>query len=263
MDSRPLLWLRRLIPLVIVADLLWMVWCGAADAVLLDASHGGASLGTAKWFAFGDWMYAGPLLWLVVILTMPLVSAGIWTRPALLIGVVAYSQIGHMDLPGDRGIDRLMRTTLLILLFSEVTSKTVPKQVAQWPALLIKWILVMVYLSAGLVKVTATPAWWDPRLTPELYKVLVDPLAAHLDPAFWFNYPQPFIFGGWATLVLELTPFLILTRWCPYWACFGAFMHLGIAAWMNLGVFSYGMLAFYPLLFSPWTVQLLDRFGRK
>ena len=258
-DARPLVWVRRLMPLVILADMLSMAHRGAAQAILFDASHGGTSSGASKWFMFGDWMYAGPFLWAVIVLSMPFISAGILTRPALVTGILAYSQLGHMDLPGDRGVDRMMRTTLIILLFSEVTQKKVPEKIAQWPVMLTKWMLVFVYLSAGMAKITNTTAWWDPRKLPELYTILVDPLGGHLDPAFWYNYQEIFIFGGWSTIILEFTPFLILTRWSPYWACFGAFMHVGIALWMDLGIFSFGMLAFYPLLFSPWTEKLLNR----
>ena len=41
-------------------------------------------------------------------------STGVAARPALLIGVLAYAQAGHLYAPGDRGIDRILRTVLLI-----------------------------------------------------------------------------------------------------------------------------------------------------
>ena len=42
------------------------------------------------------------------------------------------------------------------------------------------------------------------------------------------------------------------------WAPLGVFMHLGIASTMELGMFSFGMLALYPVFFAdPSTKKLL------
>ena len=47
-------------------------------------------------------------------------------------------------------------------------------------------------------------------------------------------------------------------RW-RWWAIFGALLHVGLALTMELGMFPFGMLALYPVLFGPWTCQALDR----
>lgn len=54
---------------------------------------------------------------------------------------------------------------------------------------------------------------------------------------------------------------LTLTRWRNLWAPFGAALHVGLALWVDLGIFSYAMLALYPLVVPDLTVRALDRPG--
>lgn len=261
-DARPLVLVRILVPLCVFGDLLDLVIRGAGDAVLYGRPLGGVNdtHSPQLWFDPDVW-WVGPLLWVGCMVTMAMISAGIWTRPAIVGGLFFSSQFGHFFQPGDRGIDRLLRTALLILLFSEVSRARPPARVRAWAVDLLLWLLVLVYLAAGFAKVGGSEGWFYPWVQPELYRILTDPLAGRLDADFWVAWPLPFRIGSWATMVLEMTPILLLTRYRPYWALFGAFMHVGIAAWMHLGMFSYGMLAFYPLLFSPWTEKVLDRWG--
>ncbi len=60
---------------------------------------------------------------------------------------------------------------------------------------------------------------------------------------------------SWATVALELSSLLLLTRWAPWWGIVGALMHVGIFSMMELGMFSWGMLALYPIVFAPWLVR--------
>lgn len=260
-DARPLVLVRILIPLCILGDLIDLAIRGAWQPVLMSFDNGGINASFAPQLLGDpnmDWL--GPVLWLLGVVTMPFISAGVMTRPAIVVGLLATSQFGHFFTPGDRAVDRLLRTTLLLLLFSEVTSRKVPARIAAWPVDLLKWLLVLIYLAAGIVKI-GSPGWLDPRLDPELYRIVADPLAGRLDPDSWRGFLAPFRLGSWATIVLEMTAPLILTRHCWKWAIFGAFMHVGIFVMMYLGMFSLGMLAFYPLLFSPWTERWLDRTG--
>ncbi|MEQ1503323.1 MAG: HTTM domain-containing protein [Myxococcota bacterium] len=250
-DATPLLWVRVLVPLAIVGDLLAMAWHSALRAVLLPRELGGIGGTPAPWSLLDGWAWAGPALWATCLVAMPLVSAGIATRPALIVGVIAHAQLGHLFVPGDRGIDRLLRTVLLILLFSDVTARQRPARIRAWAGDLLRWLLVVVYLAAGLAKVEVLSSWLDPEL-PELFTILCDPLAGRLDPAFWWPVRSAFVIGGAGTLVFELGAPVLLTRWGPWWALFGAAMHLGIALSMDLGMFSWGMLATYPVLMARW-----------
>lgn len=249
-DRRALTWVRVLAPLAIVGDLLAMARHDALAAVLYPAALGGIGAPPAPWYLLGRWAWGGPAVWLVCVVCMPLVSLGVATRWAIVVGVVAYAQLGHLFTPGDRAIDRLLRTVLLILLFSGVSAPNPPARVGAWASDLIRWTLVLVYLAAGVAKLDAVANWlWG--APPELYTILADPLAGRLDPGFWSAHPAPFLAGGWATLLLELSAPLILTRFAPVWAVFGAAMHVAIALTMDLGMFSFGMLSLYPVLLAP------------
>jgi hypothetical protein len=257
-DARPLRLVQVLVAVAILGDLLAVVRRGALEAVLLPASLGGMSetFSPSAWFPESAW--AGPTWFGVLGLSMVFVLVGPWPRAALLVGVVSSAQLGHMYMPGDRAIDRILRTVMLLLLFSRASDARPPARIAAWPADLLRWLLVLVYLQAGIAKLDARPGFLDPEL-PELYAIMAEPLVGRLDPLFWRPYPLLFVAGGAATLALELSAPLLLTRWCRWWAVAGAALHLGLVATMELGMFPFGMLALYPVLLSPWTEQLLDR----
>ena len=260
-DSRPLRLVRALLAVCLAGDLFAMVWRGALQAVLYPASHGGLAGDPAPWYLLEGWWWGGPLLFFVLAIALPPLAAGVWTRPAIVAVVLASSQLGHFYIPGDRAIDRLVRTVLLILLFSAASRRAPPARIPAWPVDLIRWILTLMYLQAGIAKLDAKPGFLD-TTRPELYEITAAPLVGRLDPVFWADYPLLFAAGGLFTLALELSAPLLLTRWARYWAVFGAAMHVGIALTMELGMFSFAMLALYPVLLSPWTERALDAIDR-
>ena len=147
---------------------------------------------------------------------------------------------------------------ILLLLFSGAHRRlslldgpTVEK-IAAWPADVLRWVLMLVYLSSGVAKLMAEPDWLGFRGTPVLYRLMTDPLASWVDPLAAEPYQPVFRVLGWATILVECSSPLILTRWAPYWALCAAPIHLGIAVTMKLGMFSWGMLALYPVLLAPW-----------
>ena len=152
----------------------------------------------------------------------------------------------------------------LILLFSgahrrfALGAKRVATRINAWPEDLIKWILVMMYTSAGVSKLMQQPRWLSTEGVPVLYRIMTDPMAAWLDPVIAQPFYPLFRVGGWATIALECVAVLLMTRLGRYWAILGAGMHLGIATFMNLGMFSWAMLALYPVLFAPWLCRALD-----
>lgn len=263
-DSRPLRWVLTLVPLCILGDLFAMAWRGAMPAVLYVAEHGGINARHHPSLFLGDDPWVGPaLVWTmamaaVVVALGQRIAGGRLLRPALVVLLVASAQFGHFYLPGDRGIDRILRTVMVILLFSDVTAPGHRRTVAAWPVDLIKLLLAIIYLAAGEAKINAEPGWTD-MVTPELYTIVATPMVGRLDAATWYGHPWPFVIGGVFTLVLEYLSFLLLTRWGRYWALGGAAMHIALIGTMELGMFPFGMLALYPVLLSPWTEQVLDR----
>ena len=267
MDARPLALVRILVPLMVGLDLLRLVQLDLAWTLFRPWEAGGLSTFTDSSAVIHEWspMWAGPIAFALTLVCMLLIGLGRWMRPAILIGCLAYAQLGHIYPPGDRAIDRILRCALLFLLFSQAdqcwswNTKSKLKRIQAWPADGIRFVLVVVYMAAGLSKILQQPHWLGIDGMPVLYRILCDPLASNMDPASWtWAYPL-FFFGGWMTIVLEVGAFLILTRWCKWWAVGGALMHLGIAFTMTLGMFSWGMLALYPILLTPFLIEVLDR----
>lgn len=267
-DARPLAVVRIGAALAILLDLLRVAQLGLVDVLFRPYDQGGLSQVQDPAYLVGGWLgpeLAGRALFATSAVCMSLVALGVLTRPATLLGVLAYAQLGHLYPPGDRGIDRVLRTVLLILMFSGAHRRLALMggpalaRIRQWPADLLRSFLVIVYLSAGIGKLMQQPAWLSTRGVPVLYRVMTDPLAAHVDPQAALPFWDLLRFMGWGTIALELSAPLLLTRFAPWWAVLGMCMHLGIYFTMELGMFSWGMLSMYPLLFAPWWLPAWDR----
>lgn len=263
MDSRPLALVRILVPLMVILDMLRLVQLGLVEVLFRPWEAGGLSTfadSTAFIHSLSpEW--GGLVAFALTLICMTFVGLGRYMRVAIVVGCLAYAQLGHLYPPGDRAIDRILRCALLFLLFSRAdeiwawNSKRRATRIPAWPAQGIRFMLVMIYMAAGISKVAQQPNWLAIDGMPVLYRIMTDPLASNLDPEAWTWAFPLFRFGGWATIFLEVGAFLILTRWCRWWAIGGALMHLGIAMTMTLGMFSWGMLALYPLLLSPFFLE--------
>jgi hypothetical protein len=242
-----LLDLVRVLQLGIVGDL----WRAGGIGGFTD--EGGVLVDLPPWMALATYGAA--------LAALACVALGVLTRPATLVAVVTMAQLGHLFPPGDRAIDRLLRTMLLLLLFSgwdrglTVRVRHARATVAQWPALLVRWLLAIVYTSSGIGKVWVTQDWIGWSRFPPLYRIVTDPMAGTLDPIRWLALRPAFQVMSWATIALELSSVLLLTRFAPWWGVVGVLMHLGIFSMMELGMFSWGMLALYPIVFAPWIVR--------
>ncbi|MCB9777574.1 MAG: HTTM domain-containing protein [Alphaproteobacteria bacterium] len=271
MDARVLALVRILICTCLALDLLRVLQIGMVDPFYTLYEHGGINAhpdGAARvvdWFGPQGGVYA---YWTSLVCFL-LAAFGILTRPAMLLGVLAYAQVGHIYSPGDRGIDRITRTVLLVLVFSGAHKrlalglKALPGMrrdwISAWPMDLLKWLMVMVYLSAGIAKLMQNPNWLGMPDTAIVYRIMTDPMAAHIDPQSVEGLWPLFTFFGWATIVVELSAPILLTRWGRYWSLLALPMHVGIATTMELGMFSYAMMSMHLLLLYPWLLPLLDR----
>lgn len=276
MDSRPLALVRIFMPLCVIGDLLRVAQLGLVRTLFVPFAQGGLSRVQDDAWVLDDLLgpeRAGPFSYVVTLVSMVCISLGVAMRPAIVLGVLAYAQLGHAYPPGDRAVDRLVRMVLMFLLFTQADRRfSLPgalgwrkalDRVTAWPSDLIRYTLTIVYLSAGISKLMQQPRWLAVDGVPVLYRVMTDPLAANLDSVFWARYRFPFFVGSWGTIVMELGSILILTRWAPYWAIFGILMHVGIALGMKLGMFSWGILSNYPILLAPWVCALLDALARR
>jgi hypothetical protein len=245
-----LLDLLRVLQLGIVGDL-WRA--PAAGGVGGFTDEGSLLVDLPPWVALATYG--------VTLVALACVALGVATPPATIVAVLADAQLGHLFPPGDRAIDRLLRTMLLLLMFSgwdrglTLRVRDARAAVAQWPHLLVRWMLVIVYTASGIGKLWVTHDWVGWARFPPLYRIVTDPMAGTLDPLRWLAFRPAFQVMSWSTVALELSSFLLLTRFGPWWGIVGALMHVGIFSMMELGMFSWGMLALYPVVFAPWIVR--------
>jgi hypothetical protein len=263
-DARALASLRIGVAAVALLDLLRVGQLGLVDLLYRSYAAGGLSVFTDP-SCLIDPVSMGPTVYFLTLGALFCVLLGVGTRPAILISVLLWAQLGHLYPPGDRAIDRMLRTVLLFLLFSEshrvwsFAPGAPARQVGAWPLILLRWMLFLVYTSAGVAKLAQQPGWLSVSGMPVLYRILSDPMAASLDPlaaAPWWWLLRAM---GWGTIAMELSSFLLLTRWSRFWIPPVLVMHLGIAWSMNLGMFSAGMMAFYLPLTVAWWGPWLDR----
>ncbi|RME25069.1 MAG: hypothetical protein D6798_09750 [Deltaproteobacteria bacterium] len=270
MDARILALLRILVCLCVVADLLRIAQLGLVDDIFRLYEDGGINAHPDRAAVVIDLFGpdGGILTFWVTVAALTLAMVGLWTRPALLVGILAHAQLGHLYNPGDRGIDRILRTVLLILLFSgahrrfalglRLFGQPAAARVPAWPADLVRWLMVMVYLSAGIAKIAQQPAWLGAARWPVVYRIMTDPMAGRVDPVTTQGWWWLWTLMGFATIAVELGSPLLLTRFARYWSLLALSMHAGIFLGMDLGMFSLGMASLHVLLLAPWLLPLLD-----
>lgn len=251
-----------------------------------------------RWF--GPGVDTAELVFWIAAAAAALLLVGAATRVSAVVLALMLAQLGHMAPEGDRGIDFLLRTAVAILALSScharfsvdawvrrrILRRPFPELVPAWPRYLLFAQVVWMYFSAGHNKGDA--AWGPLGGFSALANILSDPHFGRFDGA-WIPYAMPVLAIGTATTVLfEWTsPLLpILTWWhrSPerpgrlrrianrlrlrwLWIAAGVAFHIGIAITMRLGVFPWGMLALYPVLFHPDEMEraarwLCARLGR-
>jgi hypothetical protein len=132
---------------------------------------------------------------------------------------------------------------------------------SKWRSPAARWYLLIVYAgiygSTGWLKLLEEPAWATGEV---LAYHLVHrqfsggPLAAWLSGQRWLVAPM-----GWLTLLFECSfPFLVWSRRAnPWLLAVAAGFHIGVAALMNVGKFSWIALSAYPVLLHPEVARRL------
>jgi hypothetical protein len=129
-----------------------------------------------------------------------------------------------------------------------------PTPIPAWPRRLAVLQLAVMYTSTGLQKLVST-AWTPVDGCSALFQILQSPHWARFPGLVaqmgrWLVAPLALLTA--VTTLWECTFFVVLwkRRWRWLYAATGVFVHLGIAVLMEVGVFSWLSMAFYPLLFS-------------
>jgi hypothetical protein len=285
---------RIAVALVITWDLLQAALLDVVELLLAPIEEGG--IGPASRLApiglLYEWLGASRShAWLLFALTLTSALSlllGLFTRTSALVLVLAYAQIAHVVQLGDRGIDALLRSVLLILACSQAGATLSldarlfhgrwRRDVEQpaWPRYLIVAQLLLMYFWAGVLK--QSPSWTSIDGYSALFVVLNHPHYASfaLPPALLGAAYPGLQAAAIATLVFErgalLVPLLLWLRatrerggklravvarlrLLELWVALGVLFHLGLAVVLDLGIFPWGCLALYPALASPHTVR--------
>jgi hypothetical protein len=278
---------RILVGAALFFDLVVAAAGGLVEAVWAPPPHGiGYGALAADPPLAVRWLGASPdtawTLWAIALVCIALVTLGAATRVAGAVFVVVSAQLAHLAPDSDRGIDILLRVVVGILVLSRANAcwsvdawvlrrffrRAPPAQVPAWPRYLMFAQLVWMYFSAGTAK--GDPAWGPKRGFSALAMILTDPHFARWD-AGWIASIYPltqlatastmlFELGAPVYLVAALlaqwerTPPRVarvarVIRWA--WLALGFSFHLGIAVFMRLGVFPFGMLAVWPAFVRP------------
>lgn len=274
---------RIFVGLCVLGDLLEVQRLGLVEALWAPPpdgmGHGARSEPLAvEWF--GASAETARLLWWIGVTSSFAFTIGLGTRVAAVVMALVSAQLGMLAPDSDRGIDVALRVAALVLAFSScharwsidaIIRRTIgrpfPALVPAWPRYLLFAQLVWIYFSGGHNK--SEPEWWPNGRFAALANSLSDPHFARFSsdwvPAVW---PMPAIATA-TTMAFEWGAPLLLVfmwfettadrpgkirHWCNrfrvrwIWMAIGVFFHVGIAIFLRLGIFPWGMLALYPVL---------------
>lgn len=280
---------RIAVALVMLTTLLSIVHSGVIDALWVGVEHGGVRPITSQFVLLellggAKPSVVRPLTAVACLLcgAMALGAGGRWTIFAAALAYRSLSTIGA----GSGGYDNMIGNAVWLLFLSDSTttlsvdckrrtgSWQSDQTVSAWPRLLVIGQLCLLYVATGLQKTSAS--WTFADGYSALYWFLQDPTWIRFDQAWTGRlYPvtQAMTFVVWHFEVTAPVLLLILyfrttaerpgrvRAWFNQrdlrlgWAAIGVSMHLGIAALLNMGPFSWISLAFYLCLWRPEEIE--------
>ncbi len=238
------------------------------------------------------------LVYVSAIISAIAFGLGVLTRVSGVVLLFASTQFAQILGQSDRGIDIAMRIVLILLICSgcgETLSIDARRKrgawvsdtlIPAWPRYLIIVQLCWIYFGAGIHKTQA--AWWPGGDWSALYIILQDPHFARFDFGWMASvYPLTQL-GTASTIAFELlAPVFGLALWyrrtrerpgrmrallnrvrfVEIWLGTAIGFHVALMFTLQLGIFPYGMLSFYPAFARPerfeesWT-RLRTRFTK-
>ena len=274
---------------LVIAGMLGLVvplWAPLEEGGFGPASYADPICAFYRWFgasAANAWV-----LYAVSLLSALCMTLGLFSRSSALVFVLGYAQLSHLSPAADRGIDNLLRNVCLLLACADcgatlsLDSRLFHGRwwrdtlVPAWPRYLLIVQLMVVYFGAGMLK--QSPQWTSLDHYSALYVVLQRPHFARFAlPKEWLDALYPFLqlstivtvmfersaplvpvllwFRATRTRAGRLRAFVNRSRILPLWVGTGVVFHLGLALFMQLGIFPWGCLAIYPALAHPSTLR--------
>lgn len=282
---------RLLLSVVVLYDLMLVGWYDVPVLLWAPVEVGGAHDLLAR--PSVPWVYrvfpptetTAVALYYTCVLSLMSFGAGFLTRFSGVVFVLSYAQTAIINDQADRGIDRMIRIAIWLLILSQSSRafsidawlKTGKWRgdgslIPSWPRYLLILQIVVMYWCAGVEKFAVT--WFPWGGYSALYIILQDPIFARMDFSF---LASPWIFpltqiGTAVSHAWEWTfPVILLAyyyrdtptrsgrmrrfflRWDIrlWYVVLGILFHLLLAATLRLGIFPAAMLAFYPAFFHP------------
>ena len=288
-DARVLAIVRILIGVVAFGEMLEMIAYGMVDAVWVDRAHGGIFTVGGNWLVRALGGPTHGVVWGLVVFAMVgglVLAAGLGGRITPFLTLHAYAAVTSLNSQAGGGYDPLLTNAMWLLVVGNgattlsldarlSTGSFVRReggegaQVFAIARRLLVFQLLIVYGTTGLQKLS--PVWTPAEGYSALYWVFQEPTWNRFDMK-WTAYVYPLTqiatavtwhwelsaFGMFLYLWYRHTPARggRLRAWAnrydlrlPYLAI-GVMLHLGIAAALCVGPFSYASLAYYPAFFS-------------
>ncbi len=288
---------------ILLIDLLRIRMLGLVATLM--GTHEAGGLGVPELLDDLPWLLAllgsGPAfhegLWWGMTVSCLLLFLGVQPRLSALLVVLLSAQFALVLPAADRGIDMLLRNTLLVLVFAESSATwslasrwkhgtwTAPAsvRVGAWPRYLLALQLVVVYFTAGVSKVASS--WTPIGGLSALFIAMSDPHFQRL-PDDWlragYRLTQVGTFVSW--FWEWIAPVLLLAWWyrdtperpgrlrawmnarpvVEVYLLIGALFHIGTHLFLRLGIFPFAVMALYPAAVRPeqlraWTARLRRR----
>lgn len=286
-DARPLALVRVLCASAIAIHVARFALSGAARVALIPQDQGGLS-------AMRGWLEhlggATPerveLLCAVCVVAAVLSALGLLTRPSLIVTWLSFRCIGSLNSSARGSYDSLLVDILVVLILSgcgnawslDARRRGEARPAKRWPRVLLIVQLALLYFGSGIGKASST--WVPGGDASALWFILQQPTWARFPGLPLWTYPltqiattTTWLFEitgpllGFAILLEQSEPrarwtqrlkrFLGKIRLVEVYLVFGALMHLGIEATMEVGPFSFASLALYPAALGP---ERLSRF---
>jgi hypothetical protein len=278
-SALPLVWVRVGVGLGVVRALLSTWTSGAAVLVWYGAEDGGWSADPAAGWSWIGGAHATAvdfmLGWTVFgALGVALGVGGPWFGRVWTFAVLqGFLAIVHLRGSLGGSSDELLANGLWLLVLADGTRTgsvyarwhagrwSPPATAPRWARWMFLWQLVLMYTTTGWQKISAHWVPWGPA--DALWLILQQPTWQHADTAWLAPYAGWLRLGTRVAWLWEVSAPVVCVwavgdaagvrssrQWLRAWAAVGVAFHLGVAALLDIGAFSWASLALYPALFA-------------